>query len=149
MPIQLVRKATEDYIALMKPLAIIETCLYVDNLQLAEDFYTQVLGLQIHSHKPERHLFLRCGKGMLLLFNASVTSSTMGTLPSHGTKSNTHLAFAIAEDELELWRKHLGEAGVKIEKEQAWPSGGYSLYFRDPAGNSLEVTTPSTWNISL
>ena len=133
----------------MRPLSIIETCLYVDDLERAYQFYTEVLGLEFHSRKNNRHVFLRCGNNMLLLFNASITGTEHGALPSHGTKSNTHIAFAIPETDLDSWREHLIQRGVVIEKEYSWPSGGRSLYFRDPAGNSLEVTTPSTWNISL
>jgi catechol-2,3-dioxygenase len=29
--------------------------------------------------------------------------------------------------------------GIAIEHEQRWPQGTYSLYFRDPAGNSVEL----------
>jgi catechol 2,3-dioxygenase-like lactoylglutathione lyase family enzyme len=38
--------------------------------------------------------------------------------------------------------------GVEIEAEVTWPSGGQSIYFRDPAGNSVELATPQTWNLS-
>jgi catechol 2,3-dioxygenase-like lactoylglutathione lyase family enzyme len=34
---------------------------------------------------------------------------------------------------------------VEVEHEHAWPSGGRSLYFRDPAGNSLELITRGSW----
>ena len=43
------------------------------------------------------------------------------------------------------WREHLRQQGVAIEAEISWPSGGYSIYFRDPAGNSLELATPQMW----
>jgi hypothetical protein len=32
-----------------------------------------------------------------------------------------------------------------IEKEFGWPRGGRSIYFRDPAGNSVELVTPGLW----
>jgi hypothetical protein len=28
-----------------------------------------------------------------------------------------------------------------------WPGGGRSIYFRDPAGNSVELGTPAIWAI--
>jgi len=34
---------------------------------------------------------------------------------------------------------------VPIESELSWPQGGQSLYVRDPAGNSVELATRSTW----
>ena len=54
-------------------------------------------------------------------------------------------AEATARGELEAWRGHLGVAEVEIEHEQEWPSGGRSIYFRDPAGNSIELITRGSW----
>jgi hypothetical protein len=36
---------------------------------------------------------------------------------------------------------------VAIEHEATWPRGGRSFYFRDPAGNSLELATPRIWGL--
>ena len=44
-------------------------------------------------------------------------------------------------------RQRLQEHGVVIEKEVLWPRGGTSLYFRDPAGNSVELLTPGVWGL--
>jgi catechol 2,3-dioxygenase-like lactoylglutathione lyase family enzyme len=49
------------------------------------------------------------------------------------------LAFCVAKSEVEAWRRHLDAAGVKVESEVSWPNGAHSIYFRDPAGNSLEL----------
>jgi catechol 2,3-dioxygenase-like lactoylglutathione lyase family enzyme len=51
----------------------------------------------------------------------------------------------IDKEDIPTWREHLGQNGVEIEMEVTWPSGGHSLFFRDPAGNSVELTTPQTW----
>jgi catechol 2,3-dioxygenase-like lactoylglutathione lyase family enzyme len=57
------------------------------------------------------------------------------------------VAFAAAGAELPAWRAHLAACGVSIERDHAWPGGGHSLYFRDPAGNSIEIATPLLWGI--
>jgi catechol 2,3-dioxygenase-like lactoylglutathione lyase family enzyme len=57
------------------------------------------------------------------------------------------MAFAVGEAELPAWRCRLADAGVFIETELAWPGGGHSLYFRDPAGNSIELATPRLWGL--
>ena len=36
---------------------------------------------------------------------------------------------------------------VSIEAEVEWPNGGFSIYLRDPAGNSVELATPSIWGL--
>ena len=58
-----------------------------------------------------------------------------------------HVAFSISETDLGNWRRHLLESNIPIEREISWSNGGKSIYFRDPAGNSLELTTPKTWGL--
>lgn len=128
----------------MRAQRILETCLYVDDLDAAERFYTTVLGLEPYSRLAGRHVFLRCGDAMFLLFDPRATSQP-GGVPTHGARGPGHAAFAVATAELQSWREQLDRHGVSIETEIAWPRGGYSLYFRDPAGNSVELATPAVW----
>ncbi len=53
----------------------------------------------------------------------------------------------MGEEEIEAWKTRLEEEGVEIELEYTWPNGGFSLYLRDPAGNSIELVTPRTWGL--
>ncbi|MFN8454522.1 MAG: VOC family protein [Anaerolineae bacterium] len=126
---------------------ILETCLYVDNLEAAEEFYRQVLGLTVFSRVKGRHIFFRCGSGVFLVFNPARTSQPEGELPvpTHGAHGPGHVAFAMQPVEIPAWREHLRQHHVPIEAEISWPSGGFSIYFRDPAGNSVELATPQTW----
>jgi catechol 2,3-dioxygenase-like lactoylglutathione lyase family enzyme len=66
-------------------------------------------------------------------------------LPAHGARGPGHIAWLVTDDELAAWRERLRTVGVAIENEHTWPSGGRSLYFRDPAGNSLEFATARVW----
>lgn len=131
----------------MQARRILETCLYVDDLEAAKEFYTRVLGLELYSEVAGRHAFFRCGEAMFLLFDARATRQPGGMVPTHGAEGPGHVAFVLRPDEAAPWRAHLEQQGVPIEQEVTWPNGGHSLYFRDPAGNSLEVATPSTWNL--
>ncbi|MCB0002836.1 MAG: VOC family protein [Anaerolineae bacterium] len=126
---------------------IVETCLYVDDLDAAARFYNEVLGLQPFASVEGRHLFYRCGASVLLLFNPDETAKGAGSAPAHGAHGPGHLAFAMADDQIDAWRRQLAEHGIPVETEVTWPGGGFSLYFRDPAGNSLELTTPRTWGL--
>ena len=130
----------------MRPGRILETCLYVDDLEGAEAFYSGLLGLEVHSRDAGRHLFLRCGENMLLLFRAEATERPHRSVPVHGARGPGHIAFAVTAPEIEAWRSKLEGAGVEIEKELRWPGGGASIYFRDPAGNSLEFATADLWD---
>jgi catechol 2,3-dioxygenase-like lactoylglutathione lyase family enzyme len=134
----------------MQPLYVLESCLYATDLDAAERFYTEVIGLAKHAREDGRHVFFRCGDGMVLVFNPEHTSSVLTTiagapLPLHGTRGAGHLAFAMEEADIPAWRSHLQGRGIEIESEVHWPQGGTSLYVRDPAGNSIELATPIIW----
>ena len=125
---------------------VVETCLYVNDLDQADAFYVGILGLDRVLREEGRHLFLRAGDGMLLLFLPEATA-VCTTLPSHGAHGPGHLALGIAAADLDAWRRTLTDRGIAIEHEERWPRGGRSLYFRDPAGNSLELITPNVWGL--
>jgi catechol 2,3-dioxygenase-like lactoylglutathione lyase family enzyme len=132
----------------MQARQVLETCLYVDDLEAGGAFYRDVLGLDLYSRQPGRHVFFRCGRQMVLLFNASETEKPNQELPAHGARGPGHAAFAASAEEMDAWRAHLVRHNVKIEAEIDWPGGGRSLYFRDPAGNSLEIGTPAIWKLA-
>lgn len=129
---------------------VLETALYTDDLAAANRFYGVVLGLERIASVEGRHLFFRCGAGVVLIFDrrstASVPTSVNGApVPMHGASGAGHVAFAVADAELPAWRAHLAAEGVAIESEVTWPRGGRSLYVRDPAGNSVELASPLLW----
>lgn len=131
----------------MEPRYILETAIYVTDLIKAEKFYTEVLGLKVNSKKEGRHIFFNCGRGMLLVFNPEETIKSSGKVPAHGSKGQGHVAFAIDSTDFDKWKSHLKEHNVEMESEVDWDQGGPSIYFRDPSGNSIELTTPSIWGI--
>ena len=131
----------------MRPRRVLETCLYAHDLAAAERFYAGVLGLQVIARQPGRHVFLRCGEGVLLLFDPRARRAGPASVPAHGAEGPGHAARAVPAVELGGWREHLERAGVAIEAEVDWPGGGRSLYVRDPAGNSLELATPAVWGL--
>ena len=84
---------------------------------------------------------------MFLLFNPKQSLKGMGEIPKHGARGAGHVAFSVCEKDVPSWRQHLHRHQVEIEQEVSWPRGGTSIYFRDPAGNSVELTTPATWSL--
>ena len=129
----------------MKATRILETCLYAENLSEAEEFYHRVLGLEAFAKVEDRHVFFRCGAAVFLIFNPTMTSAE--DFLAHGAVGEGHVAFHMRPDEVEGWKAHFESQGVPIESEHSWPGGGISLYFRDPAGNCLEMVTAKTWGI--
>lgn len=124
---------------------IVETSIYAADLESIEAFYTTTLGLPLIGKEVGRHVFFRVGAGSVLLVFRPDTTIQGGVLPAHGARGPGHFALGVSVDSLEDWRCHLIANGVEIEKDVIWPLGGRSLYFRDPAGNSVEIITPGVW----
>jgi catechol 2,3-dioxygenase-like lactoylglutathione lyase family enzyme len=122
-----------------------EASLYTSDLAAAEGFYHEVLGLEIVSKFDGRGMAFRCGATVLLLFDPARTRIPDAGVPTHGATGEGHVAFVIDEPEIDSWRGRLQEFGVAIESEVEWPEGGRSLYFRDPAGNVVELAPPTLW----
>ncbi|WP_312416929.1 VOC family protein [Shinella sp.] len=131
---------------------ILETALYEDDLDAAEAFYGELLGLQKITRQANRHVFFRCGPGVLLIFNPQETIEPPPPhafpVPVHGARGPGHVCFRVPGPELDFWVQKLVEAGITIEADFHWPNGARSIYFRDPAGNSLECAEPGLWNIA-
>lgn len=128
---------------------VLETALYVDNLDRAAAFYEETLGATVLACGP-RLCAMDAGEStVLLLFLRGATTegaeSPAGWIPPHDGAGPAHLAFAVEASELDTWRSHLDRLGIAIESEINWSRGGTSLYFRDPDGHSVEIATPGVW----
>jgi catechol 2,3-dioxygenase-like lactoylglutathione lyase family enzyme len=130
---------------------VIETALYVDDLDRARAFYHDTLGLPLMSADNRFLAFDVAGRSVLLLFHRGGTLETVhlpgGTIPPHDGHGPLHMAFSVSADELPKWEVRLAEQGIAIEARTAWPRGGHSIYFRDPDNHLLELVTPGVWAI--
>ncbi|EEE38019.1 glyoxalase family protein [Rhodobacteraceae bacterium KLH11] len=139
-------KATPDIPA---PSAILEAALYVDDLDAAEQFYGDLLGLTRIQRVSDRHVFYRIGKSVLLLFNADETEqpplNPTLPVPPHGARGPGHVCLVLTRPEIDAMRKHLLNWNVPVDAEFDWPNGAHSLYVRDPSGNSVEFTEAHLW----
>jgi catechol 2,3-dioxygenase-like lactoylglutathione lyase family enzyme len=128
---------------------VIETCLYVDDIDRAARFYQDVLELALMSGDARFRAFDVGGSSVLLLFQRGSTLEPVrlaqGTIPPHDGQGPLHVAFAIAADELTEWERRLDRHGVAIEGAVSWSRGGRSVYFRDPDKHLLELATPGMW----
>jgi catechol 2,3-dioxygenase-like lactoylglutathione lyase family enzyme len=125
---------------------LFETGIYGPDLEALERFYVELLGLEPVARTPGRNIVLRCGAAALILFNPAASGAPGGMFPPHDGPGRGHIAFAIPLGDFPAWRERLAGAGIEIEREIRWPDGNCSLYFRDPAGNSVELAPPTLWN---
>src|SRR4051812_27941375 len=122
-----------------KVTGILETSLYVNDLQESIGFYKTVFRFPT-LFTDHRMCALNSGpQQVLLLFlkgaSAKATYAKGGMVPGSDGDGQLHLAFAIQEETLERWRQWLSEHNIAIESTVAWEGGGTSIYFRDPDGH--------------
>src|SRR5262249_40646054 len=96
---------------------------------------------------PGRHVFFQVGEGHVLLAFLAETTLKGDQLPAHGATGPGHFALGVDADAFDAWRNLLQGHGVVIEREMDWPRGGKSIYFLDPAGNSVELVTLGVWGL--
>lgn len=86
---------------------------------------------------------------VLLLFRVGMSlkpsPTPFGLIPPHGSTGVQHVCFAIGQDDQSAWESRLAQDGIAIESRLDWPQGASSLYFRDPDGHSVELSTPRLW----
>lgn len=128
---------------------VIETSLYVDDLDRSFAFYEQVIGLERASEPQERIRALKVTVDQVLLLfqkggSVEPTVTEFGTIPPNDGDGSLHVAFAVPPEDFEAWLAYLPARGVEIESTVDWPTGGRSLYFRDPDHHLIELKT-SNW----
>ena len=109
------------------------------------------LGLGLVSEEEGRHVFLKAGKSMLLIFNPENTRFSVNSIfPTHGAvtpPASIHFALEIEQADYEVARNILRQNNIPIEIEMSWGSDGKSIYFRDPVGNLVEIITRGQWPV--
>jgi catechol 2,3-dioxygenase-like lactoylglutathione lyase family enzyme len=131
---------------------VYEAVLYTDDVSEAAAFYSNVVGLRPAAPVSSLMAAFRTGEsdeippsGLLLVFNRREAAVPGREVPSHGTIGAGHVALRIAADRYEWWKDRLARHGVPIEQEAEWKTGARSIYFRDPAGNSVELVAGEIW----
>lgn len=128
---------------------VLETALYVEDLDVSEEFYQRVLEVRSLGGDARMRALDVSGRQILLLFRKGGTRETVptpgGGIPPHDGDGRLHLAFAVPAAELPAWERRLEEEKVPLESRVEWPRGGTSIYFRDPDGHLVELATPGVW----
>lgn len=115
-----------------------ETCLYIRDLDAAYEFYHRLLGLPVINYTKDKHLFLRVGTSVLLLFNPEDSRNKTSPPPHYGG-GHQHFAFEVERDRYEDARKEIIAKNIEIIDTVKWKSGEESFYFLDPEKNVLEI----------
>ncbi len=121
-------------------LSIDHVALSVRNLDKALEFYTKTLGLKITEReysKPGIEYFLDCGAGLIGLIQGD-EKGNHHVLQDGGIGGN-HVSFRVNTKDFDRTCEEIKNLGLEItyqkKREKSW-----SLYFKDPDGNKLEIT---------
>lgn len=121
-----------------------ETVLYAEDVSALAAFYSEVVGLAQIEPPDEHSAAFQFGDGnVLLVFDPGRTSVAGRFVPAHGATGDGHVAFRVSD--LDGAAADLRARDVEIEREITWPKGGRSVYFRDPANNSVEFVEGEIW----
>jgi catechol-2,3-dioxygenase len=129
---------------------VIETCLYVADVERAAEWYGQIFGFPIIFQQGDRLRALQVGQEQVLLLfkeKGSLTPTVMpgGVLPPHDGSGPAHIAFSMQTAEAEEWERHLSTHGIDIIGRVDWGDDDRSLYFRDLDDHVLELISGDHW----
>ncbi len=111
----------------------------VSDINKAEAFYTQVLGIKGQRVSPGRHYF-DCGGTILACYDPRADGDDFDARPNQ-----EHLYFAVADleavyqrvEQLGALSTETGDSGLPMGKIATRPWGERSFYAKDPFGNSI------------
>lgn len=129
---------------------VLETALYVADLERSETFYRRLLGARRLLEEPGRMRAVDvAGRQVLLLFlrGASDRENPVpgGVVPPHDGAGRLHVCFAIPAGALDAWERHLAALDVPVAARVHAERGATCLYVRDPDGHLVELATPGLW----
>lgn len=125
---------------------VLETALSFEH-EVADEtlaFYRETLGLREVAGWRDGTAF-RLGASVLLLFDRKLLAQNDSPVARHGSSGVGHVCFVAETSRYDELRDRLSREGIAIEHDHDWGEGRRSFYFRDPAGNLLEVASEDIW----
>jgi len=117
--------------------------LLVGDMERARRFYCDVVGCSLDRELPQYGMAqLRAGRSLIDLVDIGGEEGSWARPPVEGGRNMDHLCLAADRFDLEKLREHLEAHGVEIAEEgvrYGATGDGYSVYFRDPWGNQIEL----------
>jgi catechol 2,3-dioxygenase-like lactoylglutathione lyase family enzyme len=129
---------------------ILETALYVADLDRSEAFYKKLFGFETKVADQRMRALRIDDNHFLLLFvvggSTSGEDTPGGFIPPHDGHGDLHMAFRVREEDIPHWREHLAEYGVQIISTLSM-NQGHSIYFHDPDKHVIELGTSGLWKV--
>lgn len=117
--------------------------LLVSDMAEARSFYCEVVGCSVDRELPQYGLMqLRAGRSLIDLVDIGSAEGAWARPQVEGGRNMDHICIVATDYDADAVRAHLHSHGVEIAEEgvRYGASGdGYSMYFRDPFGNQIEL----------
>jgi catechol 2,3-dioxygenase-like lactoylglutathione lyase family enzyme len=126
--------------------ALLESALYYSHADREEvlRFYDETLGMRRVAGWDDGTAY-RIGAGVLLLFDRDLVAERDGPVADHGADGRGHVCFVAEPGRYDALRNRIANLGIEITHDHEWSAGKRSFYFKDPAGNLLEVADSDLW----
>lgn len=115
---------------------VIETVLYVSDIERADAFYREVLKLPAMVANERFRAYNVGDRSVLLLFiegdSLRGAHYPTGFIPAHDGVGPAHIGLAVAKAQLPHWERHLTANGVEIEGGCAGNTAGRVFIFAIP-----------------
>ncbi len=114
-------------------LGIRHLALFINDLETAVGFYTQIMGMRIEWQSDADNVYLTNGGDVFALHRVDYVPQAQQRLD--------HIGFVLkAAEDVDNWYAYFVENGVKItEAPKMHRDGSYGFYCLDPVGHLLEL----------
>lgn len=145
----------------LTPLMLSHAAWVTHDVEATADFYMRVMGMALASTVvgdsvpstgdkfPYFHIFFRMADGSTIAFFEAPGLPERPPVSHPAYEVFDHIALQVVDHaEVDRWRDWLVENNVEITGPTDHDGLIYSIYFRDPNGIRLEITTPTdpNWN---
>jgi glyoxylase I family protein len=117
--------------------------LLVGDLERAKQFYCEVVGCSVDRELRQYGMIqLRAGSSLIDLVDTSGEEGAWARPPVEGGRNMDHVCLATGGFDPDRVRAHLASHGLEVVEEgvrYGATGDGYSIYFRDPFGNQIEI----------
>ncbi|NTU93653.1 MAG: VOC family protein [Chlorobiaceae bacterium] len=119
---------------MMKLTGINQITLRVNDVRLAEEFYSGILGFSVDHRVGANISYLRLNSDLLVL----VKAETPGSVDARDIRVD-HFGFRLASDaEIDQSARYLSDKGVHLVTSPAQRREGRAFFVMDPDGNLIE-----------
>jgi catechol 2,3-dioxygenase-like lactoylglutathione lyase family enzyme len=145
----------------LTPIMLNHAAWVTHNVDATADFYMRIMGMELAStvvdervpstgdHFPYFHIFFRMADGSTIAFFDCPGLPQRSPVPHPAYDIFDHFAFEAADKaEVDRWHAWLTQNGIPVVGPTDHDGLIYSIYFVDPNGLRLEITTPTdpNWN---